>query len=68
MFNVAAIRSTGLSACLGLSQHVVGELEARGLKIQTAQNGGGSDVSDFPDDTPRPWRERLNALRGVGHA
>lgn len=68
MFNVAAIRSTGLSACLGLSGHIVGELAARGLNLRTVQDGGEPVVPDFPDDAPRPWWERLNALRGVGQA
>ena len=68
MFDVAAIRSTGLSACLGLSGHVVGELAARGLKLQNVQDGDGPIAPDFPDDAPRPWWERLNALRGVGRA
>lgn len=64
MFHVAAIRSTGLSACLGLSERVVGLLAERGLKIRTGGTGTTAPPPAF-DDAPRPWWERLNALRGA---
>lgn len=64
MYNVAAIRSTGLSACLGLSGHVLGELAARGLKLRLDLEGPAPVPLD--GDPPRPWWERLNELRGVG--
>ena len=65
MLHVAGIRSTGLSACLGLSQHVLDLLLARGLDVTAQQL---PKTPQF-DDTPRPWWQRLNALRGVsGHA
>jgi len=67
MFNVAAIRSTGLSACLGLSEHVAGELVARGLKATIGRNGEVRATPNLPDES-RPWWERLNALRGVGRS
>lgn len=66
MFHVAAIRSTGLSACLGLSEHVLGELAGRGLKLRSGRNGGRPTSPTFADDPPRPWWERLNELRKVG--
>ena len=65
MFNVAAIRSTGLSSCLGLSEHVLGELASRGLEFRPNGNGDRILVPEFSSDAPRPWWERLNALRGV---
>jgi len=66
MFHVAAIRSTGLSACLGLSGHVAGVLADCGLKLRGGQNGEATASPPAFDDPPRPWWERLNALRGIG--
>lgn len=68
MFHVAAIRSTGLSACLGLSEHVLKELVARGLKLRSDREDGSHDPPTFDGDPPRPWWERLNELRKVGQA
>jgi glycerol-3-phosphate dehydrogenase len=66
LLNVAAIRSTGLSACLGLSEHVTGLLAVRGLELGKRRKSVSSP--NFADDPPRPWWERLNALRGVSRA
>lgn len=68
MFHVAAIRSTGLSACLGLSEHVLEELVVRGLKLRSDREAGSPDPPTFDGDPPRPWWERLNELRKVGRA
>lgn len=64
MYQVAAIRSTGLSSCLGLSEHVLEELALRGLELRP--DGRRPVAARFEDDPPGPWWERLNALRGVG--
>lgn len=61
MLHVAGIRSTGLSACLGLSQHVLDLLLARGLEVIAQHLPSAPQF----DDSPRPWWQRLNALRGV---
>jgi glycerol-3-phosphate dehydrogenase len=66
LLNVAAIRSTGLSACLGLSEHVMGLLAIRGLELGKRRKS--VSLPNFADDPPRPWWERLNALRGVSRA
>ena len=66
MYHVAAIRSTGLSSCLGLSEHVTGLLQDRGLQLSPGTDGPSRAAPVFEDDPPRPWWERLNALRGVG--
>ena len=72
MYNVAAIRSTGLSSCLGLSEHVVSLLAERGLEFETDRHGGrtaqGHAAPILDGDPPRPWWERLNALRRVSTA
>ncbi len=61
MLNVAGIRSTGLSACLGLAEHVLDLLTARGLR--------GSTPRSLPRPTSMgpmsPWWQQLNSLRGV---
>jgi len=61
MMHVAGIRSTGLSACLGLSLHVRKSLAARGLDT-------GQSVGFPPPLSARegiPWWHRLNTLRGI---
>lgn len=61
LLNVAAIRSTGLSACLGISRYVLGMLSERGLPIQKP----GSMPDRVVDEQFLPWWQRLNRLRGV---
>ncbi len=77
MYHAAAIRSTGLSSCLGLSGHVVSVLAGRGLNTGSHASGRagargraarGRAAQDMSHDPPRPWWERLNELRGVGAA
>jgi glycerol-3-phosphate dehydrogenase len=60
LLHVAGIRSTGLSACLGLSQHVLGLLRDRGLETRP-----WIAPAAVAAETPRPWWQRLNALRGI---
>ena len=69
LLNVAGIRSTGLSACLGLSRLVLTRLSERGLEprqtgpVPQAALGALSAPLSTPLSTP--WWERLNRLRGV---
>ena len=60
LLNVAGIRSTGLSSCLGLSRHVLGLLTERGLELGESKR----TIPPAFDGPPQPWWERLNALRG----
>lgn len=60
MLHLAGVRSTGLSACLGLSSWALEQLRERGLPQRTPR-----PLSAPPPSTPQPWWERLNALRGV---
>ncbi len=61
MMHVAGIRSTGLSACLGLSLHVRESLEERGW-----DNGGRVRCGELlPAGGGIPWWQRLNTLRGI---
>ncbi len=66
LLHVAGIRSTGLSACLGISEYAVGLLEERGLERSSAR--AMPSISTVPSESARPWWERLNALRGVDSA
>lgn len=61
MLHVAGIRSTGLSACLGLAEYVLDLLTARGLRSSVSR------TQPAPADTTQasPWWQQLNALRGV---
>ncbi|HEX7003700.1 MAG TPA: FAD-dependent oxidoreductase [Trueperaceae bacterium] len=61
LLNVAAIRSTGLSACLGIARHVLAMLRERGLEVKPSVSR-----TEIPDLEPEPWWERLNSLRNVG--
>ena len=60
LFNVAAIRSTGLSASLGIAEHVVSLLERAGIEL--------GDERELPSRPPRPpappWWQRA-AERGA---
>jgi glycerol-3-phosphate dehydrogenase len=61
LLHVAGIRSTGLSACLGISDYVVTMLKERGLESK-------SFTTSFPNLTFndfKPWWERLNVLRNI---
>lgn len=60
LLHVAGIRSTGLSACLGLSQHVLGLLHDRGLETRAR-----TTTVAVAAEAPRPWWQRLNTLRGI---
>ncbi len=61
LLHVAGIRSTGLSACLGISHYVVSMLQERGLEPRPFKKS--LSVKTFSDF--KPWWERLNALRKV---
>jgi glycerol-3-phosphate dehydrogenase len=61
LLHVAGIRSTGLSACLGISDHVINRLKERGLEPKKFTLSFNTPTfNDF-----KPWWERLNALRNV---
>ncbi|MDQ2817815.1 MAG: FAD-dependent oxidoreductase [Candidatus Eremiobacteraeota bacterium] len=60
MLHVAAIRSTGLSACLGLADYVRSLLGVRGVRSARRLRNLGRP----PDyDAPRPWWRRLADIR-----
>lgn len=61
LLHVAAIRSTGLSAFLGISQHVLAMLIERGLE-PSPTTACAAPVFDGP---LVPWWERLNAVRNI---
>jgi glycerol-3-phosphate dehydrogenase len=63
LLHVAGIRSTGLSSCLGLSKLVLGLLVERGLELDKGVKSTPPASAAF-EGPPRPWWERLNALRG----
>lgn len=63
LLNVAAIRSTGLSACLGLSRHVMSLLVERGLHTRPTETA--SPRLPDQDEAEIPWWRRLNAMRRV---
>lgn len=56
LFHVAGIRSTGLSACLGLSAYVADRLRERGLSTGTRRS-----FAKPPPIAPRPWWQRRTA-------
>jgi glycerol-3-phosphate dehydrogenase len=61
LLHVAGIRSTGLSACLGISDYAVKLLKERGLESKPVRPS--FSVPTFSDF--KPWWERLNSLRNV---
>lgn len=64
LLHVAGIRSTGLSACLGISDYVVKMLREKGLESKPfTASFTAPTFNDF-----KPWWERLNALRNVDSA
>ena len=60
LLHVAGIRSTGLSACLGISDYVIKMLKDRGLRETSAAVFSKPVFSDS-----QPWWKRLNTLRKV---
>ena len=64
LLNVAGIRSTGLSACLGLSKYVLGLVSERGLERRETEVVPQA-VSGEAAEMAMPWWERLNRLREV---
>jgi len=65
LLHVAAIRSTGLSACLGLSRHALDLLGACGLERGDSPAGRMGAVPPTFDDPPRPWWQRLHDLHDL---
>ncbi len=64
LLHLAGIRSTGLSACLGLSSWALEQLTAHGLPARPPRPLQTPPQS-ISQNIPQPWWERLNALRGV---
>jgi len=62
LLHIAGIRSTGLSSCLGLSKRALNLLTERGLELGKGRKPTPLVSAAF-DGAPRPWWERLNALR-----
>jgi len=60
LINVAAIRSTGLSASLGIAEHVVGLIEAHGVGLGADRAVHGTAVHN-----DGPWWQRTARHRGV---
>ncbi|MDQ6823944.1 MAG: FAD-dependent oxidoreductase [Candidatus Eremiobacteraeota bacterium] len=56
LFNVAGIRSTGLSACLGISAYVIDRLRERGLAM-----GARRSFAKAQPIVPKPWWQRRRA-------
>ncbi len=65
LLHVAAIRSTGLSACLGLSRHALDLLGVRGLERGDSPAGRMGAPPPTFDDPPRPWWQRLHDLHDL---
>ena len=62
LVNVAAIRSTGLSASLGIAEHVMGLLREAGIELEEAEaplRPGPRPVS------PMPWWQRSASYRSA---
>jgi glycerol-3-phosphate dehydrogenase len=61
LVNVAAIRSTGLTASLGIAEHVAGIVASLGVKLgDRARLIGGE-----PPEVGEPWWRRTAEFRGV---
>ncbi len=60
LLNVAAIRSTGLSASLGIAEHVLGLVEEQGVRL-----GPERAVAVAPPGPDGPWWARTARYRGV---
>jgi len=61
LFNVAAIRSTGLSASLGIGEHVVSMLGDRGLSLRRGREAKATRPPEFD----RPWWMRTALHYGI---
>jgi len=61
MLSVAAIRSTGLSACLGIARYVHAALQEKGI----LPHGRQFAINRSEFDARKPWWERSNELHGV---
>ncbi|MGZ3540484.1 MAG: NAD(P)/FAD-dependent oxidoreductase [Vulcanimicrobiaceae bacterium] len=61
MMNVGAIRSTGLSACLGIAQYVRGQLRERDIAPRAPRFA----VPQAHFEAPKPWWQRVNELHGI---
>ncbi len=61
LLHVAGIRSTGLSACLGISQYVIKRLQERGFQPVATQLRKVAT----PREPLTPWWHRLNNLRQI---
>jgi glycerol-3-phosphate dehydrogenase len=59
LINVAAIRSTGLSASLGIAEHVAGLVEEQGVALGPEQPLAPAE----PPRLDRPWGQRAAARR-----
>ena len=60
LVNVAAIRSTGLSASLGIAEHVLGLVEEQGVQL-----GRERELKAEPPPAAEPWWTRSARHRGV---
>lgn len=60
VLNVAGIRSTGLSACLGISDYVMRLMRERG-----AINATVKPIEAVPQTETKPWWERHNTYRKI---
>lgn len=67
LLHLAAIRSTGLSACLGISQYALQMLLARDLLPLSPPFPTTSPLPPSPSPL-HPWWQSHNALRGVNGA
>jgi glycerol-3-phosphate dehydrogenase len=61
LINVAAIRSTGLTASLGIAEHVVGLVSALGVRLGQPREL----IGDGPIDADEPWWRRTAEFRAV---
>lgn len=61
MINVAAIRSTGLTASLGIAEHVAGIVESLGVRMGSA----GGLIGGGPPPLGEPWWRRTAEFRAT---
>jgi len=61
LLHLAGIRSTGLSACLGLAAWTLDQLRRQGLRTGTPR----PEMTPPPPSSGEPWWQRLNRLREV---
>ena len=65
LLHVAGIRSTGLSACLGISEYAVKLLQERGLRVLQPSYPSRVVGNSKINRTGPPWWERHNTNHGV---